>query len=87
MTAHLYLDRQSTGAYRAYRVYVDGLEGYADHIYAGLVLQNHHGGRWTSGPADPHSFGRRKVYGHTTRAQAVNCLLRRVSQPHLVNAT
>lgn len=76
MTTHLYLDRQSESAYRTYRVYV------GDH-YAGKVIQNFHGARWNSGPSDPHCFGRRKVYGHTTRAQAVACLLRRVTQPTL----
>lgn len=78
MTPHLYLDRQSETAWRTYRVYVDGPDGLA---YAGKLLQIDHGGPWYSGVADRHKAG------HTTRAAAVRCLLRRVTQLRLEAAS
>jgi len=81
MTTHLYLDRQSETAYRTYRVYVPTRTEQGDTVdYAGKVIQRHREGRWTAGDADKHANG------HTTRAQAVACLLRRVTQPRLTEA-
>lgn len=78
MRTHLYLDRQSTNNHRTYRVYVDtGRIPPADLAYAGLVLQPDPLSRWYSGASDRHP------QGHTTRQQAVSCLLRRVIQPRL----
>lgn len=78
MTAHLYLDRQSETAYRTYRVYLPTRTDHGDTIaYAGKVLQPDHNGPWYAGQADRHPKG------HSTRASAVQCLLRRVTQPRL----
>lgn len=81
MTAdtHLYLDRQSETAWRTYRVYVTGADGSL--LYAGKVIQPDHGGSWYAGQADRHPRG------HTSRAAAVRCLLRRVTQLRLEAAS
>lgn len=78
MKVSLYLDRQSENYYRTYRAYVRF--GDAPERFAGKVIQIGHGTNWFSGEADRHE------HGHTTRAQAVNCLIRRITQPKLETA-
>lgn len=78
MKISLYLDRQSENYYRTYRAYVR--MGDQTERFAGKVIQIGHGMNWYSGEADRHDDG------HRTRAQAVHCLLRRVTQARLETA-
>lgn len=78
MKVSLYLDRQSESHYRTYRAYVR--LGDKPEQFAGKVIQIGHGQSWYSGEADRHE------HGHSTRAEAVRCLIRRVTQPKLETA-